>query len=199
MRAGLHAVEDSVEVGAMNRQTILAGLLVLGTISAAEAHDRERHDPQTYLGAGFADFAVDAQDFGYDADDNGVKLLAGFKINDYLAAELGYLGGARIVDEGLFDVEQVDLRALSGSIVGRLPVTSTLSIFGKVGVARYQLDFDWLVDGRIVESDRIRDDELIYGFGLTADLGSRFQIRGEYEAIDKAFDVISISGVFKFR
>lgn len=183
----------------MNRQTILAGLLVLGTTGVAHAHDRERHEPQTYLGAGVAEFSVDERDFGYEADDNGIKLIAGFNINDYLAAELGYLGGARLVDEGLFDVEQVDLRALSGSIAGRLPVTSTLGVFAKVGVARYQLDFDWLVDGRVVDSDRVRDDELIYGFGLTADLGSRFQVRGEYEAIDKAFDVISISGVFKFR
>lgn len=183
----------------MNKQTLLASLLVFGTIGVANAHDRERHDPHTYLGAGFAEFSVDAKDFGYDADDNGLKLVAGFRINDFLAAELGYLGGARIVDEGLFDTEQVDLRALSGSIVGRVPVGSTLALFGKVGVARYQLDFDWLVDDRVVESDRIRDDELIYGFGITADLGHRFQVRGEYEAIDKAFNVISISGVFKFR
>jgi len=180
-------------------KTLLAGLLAFGMIGVANAHERERHDPQTYLGAGFAEFSVDTKDFGYEADDNGVKLVAGFKINDYFAAELGYLGGARIVDEGLFDIEQVDLRALSGSVLGRIPVGSTLALFGKVGVARYQLDFDWLVDGRVVESDRVRDDELIYGFGVTADLGQRFQLRGEYEAIDKAFDVISISGVFKFR
>lgn len=183
----------------MNKQALLAGLLVFGVLGVANAHDRGSREPQTYLGAGVAEFAVDEQDFGYEADDNGVKLVAGFKINEFLAAELGYLGGARIVDEGPFDVEQVDLRALSGSILGRVPVGSTLAVFGKVGVARYQLDFDWLVDGRVVESDRVRDDELIYGFGITADLGRRFQLRGEYEAIDKAFDVISISGVFKFR
>lgn len=183
----------------MNKHTAVAALLVFGMIGAASAHDRGRHDPQTYLGAGVAEFSVDEEDFGYEADDNGLKLVAGFKINQYLAAELGYLGGARIVDVGFFDTEQVDLRALSGSVVGRLPIGSTLSVFGKLGVARYQLDFDWLEDGRIVDSDRVRDDELIYGFGLMADLGNRFQIRGEYEAIDKAFDVISISGVFKFR
>jgi Outer membrane protein beta-barrel domain len=183
----------------MNKQTFLAGLLMLGAITTATAHERDHEGRRSYLGAGFAELSVDDEDFGYEADDNGFKLIAGVEFNKYLAAELGYLGGATLVDPGLFDVEEVDLRAVTGSIVGRFPLTSTISMFGKVGVARYEMDFRWLIDEEIVDADRFRDDELIYGFGLSAHLGDRFEVRGEYEAIENAFDVISINGVLKFR
>jgi OmpA-OmpF porin, OOP family len=184
----------------MNKQTLLAGILICSVSAAAVARDRHGHhqDSRTYLGVGFAEFAVDEKDFGYDADDNGFKLIAGFKFNDYFAAELGYLGGATIVDEGPFDTEEVDLRALTGSLVGRWPLTSVISVFGKLGVAKYETDFRLLVDDDVVATDRFRDNDIIYGGGVIASLGERFELRGEYEAIEDTFDVISISGVFKF-
>jgi Outer membrane protein beta-barrel domain len=184
----------------MNKQTLLAGILSIGMCATASAHDRDPHHEgsHTYLGAGFADFAVDEKDFGYDADDNGFKLIAGFAFNDYFAAEVGYLGGATIVDEGFFDTEEVELSALTGSLVGRLPITSVLSLFGKLGVAQYETDFRLLVDEDVIATARFRDNEMIYGGGIIATLGTRFELRGEYEAIEDTFDVISLSGVFKF-
>jgi len=183
----------------MNKQLIVASLAMLACMSTAGARDRH-HDEEasTYMGAGFAEFTVDDQDFGYEADDNGLKLLAGYEFNDYFAVELGYLGGAKIVDEGLFDTEEVDLRALSGSLVGRLPVTSKVSMFAKLGVARYEADFRWWIDGDVIDADRFRDNEMIYGVGLVLRPRHRFEIRGEYEAIEDAFDVMSVSGVFRF-
>lgn len=184
----------------MNAQSLWVGALLFGLAATANARDRHHHHDRgsTYLGAGFAEFAVDEQDFGYEADDNGLKLIAGFEFNDFFAVELGYLGGATVVDEGLFDTEEVDLRAVTGSLVGRLPVSSIVSVFGKLGVARYELDFLWSIDGDVIEVDRFRDNEMIYGFGLLLQPSRRFEVRGEYEAIEDAFDVISVSGVFRF-
>jgi len=183
----------------MSKQLLVASLAVLACTSTANARDRHHDEqPRTYLGAGFAEFSVDDEDFGYEADDNGLKLLAGYEFNDYFAVEVGYLGGAKIVDEGLFDTEEVDLRAISGSLVGRLPLTSTVSMFGKLGVARYEADFRWSIDGDVIDADRFRDNEMTYGVGLVLQPSSRFEIRGEYEAIEDAFDVMSVSGVFRF-
>jgi OmpA-OmpF porin, OOP family len=183
----------------MNKNAVLVGLVLLGATMSASAHDPGPHQSSSYVGAGFAGFTVDERDFGYEADDNGFKLIAGFEFNQYFATELGYLGGATIVDRGPFDVEEVELRALTGSLVGRIPITSTLSVFGKAGIAQYQLDFELLIDDDVIDADRFRDNELIYGFGISAHLGDSFELRGEYEAIEDAFDVISISGVFRFR
>ena len=182
----------------MNKQLIVASLVLLTVASSATAHERRHEDSSTYLGVGFAEFSVDDEDFGYEADDNGLKLTAGFALNDFLAVELGYLGGATIVDEGLFDTEEVDLRAVSGSLVGRLPVTSIVSMFAKLGVARYEADFRWSIDGDVIDADRFRDNAMIYGAGLVVQPSSRSEIRGEYEAIEDAFDVMSVSAVFRF-
>ena len=82
--------------------------------------------------------------------------------------------------------------------MGRLPITSVLSLFGKLGVAHYETDFRLLIDEDVIATDRFRDNEMIYGGGIIASLGERFELRGEYEAIEDTFDVISLSGVFRF-
>src|SRR5687767_1795706 len=116
----------SVEEGAMNKQTILAGLLLLGVMSAASAHDRDHagndDGDRSYLGAGLAELSVDDEDFGYEESDNGFKIFGGYEFNEYFAAELTYIGGATVIDETLFPIEEVDLRALSATFIARAPL-----------------------------------------------------------------------------
>jgi OmpA-OmpF porin, OOP family len=187
----------------MNKQTILARLLIpallaVGMSATASAHDHGEGDHKSYLGAGFAELSVDDDDFGYEADDKGFKIFGGYEFNDYFAAELSYIGGATVIDETLFPTEEVDLRALSATFIARAPLTSGISMFGKVGMARYETDFTWTDRGDILGTDRIRDNELTYGFGLAMSFGHKFEIRGEYETIENAFETISVSGLFRF-
>ena len=187
----------------MNKQTILAGLLAFGVIGAANAHEgghpSDRGTNGSYLGAGFADLSVDDEDFGYEESDKGFKIFGGYEFNEYFAAELSYLGGATIIDATLFPVEQVDLRALSATFIARAPLTSNISMFGKVGMARYETDFRWTDDfGYVLDADRFRDNELTYGFGLALSFGRKFELRGEYETIENAFETLSISGLIRF-
>jgi OOP family OmpA-OmpF porin len=191
-----------VEEGAMNKQTILAGLLLLGVMSAASAHDRDHagnHDgDRSYLGAGLAELSVDDEDFGYEESDNGFKIFGGYEFNEYFAAELTYIGGATVIDETLFPIEEVDLRALSATFIARAPLTSSISMFGKVGIARYETDLRWTDGYDVIEADRFRDNELTYGFGLALSFGHKFELRGEYETIENAFEVMSVSGLIRF-
>lgn len=187
----------------MNKQTILAGLLACGMIGAANAHDGAHHGDRSgngsYLGAGFAELSVDDEDFGYEESDKGFKIFGGYEFNEYFAAELGYVGGATVIDATLFPVEFVDLRALSATFIARAPLTSNISMFGKVGMARYEADFNWTDDfGYVLDSDRVRDNELTYGFGLALSFGRKFEIRGEYETIENAFETLSVSGLIRF-
>jgi OOP family OmpA-OmpF porin len=182
----------------MNKQTILAGLLMVGMISVASAHDRDHEGDRSYIGAGFAEFSVDDEDFGYEESGNGFKIFGGYEFNDYFAAELSYIGGATVIDETLFPIEEADLRALSAAFVARAPLTSHISMFGKVGLARYETDFRWTDGYDVLDADRFRDNELTYGFGLALSFGHKFEIRGEYEAIENAFEVMSVSGLIRF-
>lgn len=187
----------------MKTHTVIASLIMLGLTASASAHDRfDDHDHElggSYLGGGLSELSVNATDFGYDAEDDGFKLFAGYEFNDFLAVEIGYLGGATIVDHGPFDTERVDLRAATAMLIGRVPLTSSIAIFGKVGGARYETDFRWTIDGELIDAARFRDNELAYGFGLALGAGGSFEIRGEYEAIENAFDAISLSALFRFR
>jgi OOP family OmpA-OmpF porin len=192
-----------VEDGAMKKQTILSALFMCAMIGTASAHEQDHkkdHDVGgSYLGAGFADLSVDDENFGYEASDDGFKVFGGYAFNDYFATELTYIGGATLIDATLFPVEIVDLRALSATFVVRAPVVANISMFGKVGMARYEADFVWTDDfGRILEADRFRDNELTYGFGLAVNFGRKFEIRGEYEAIEDAFETLSLSGLIRF-
>jgi OOP family OmpA-OmpF porin len=189
------------------KQTIRTGLLipvvlVLGTsaTATATAHDRDagHEGGKSYLGAGIAELSVDDDDFGYEADDNGFKIFGGYEFNEYFAAELSYIGGATVIDETLFPTEEVDLRALSATFIARAPLTSSISMFGKVGMARYETDFRWTDGGYVLGADRVRDNELTYGFGLALSFGHKFEIRGEYETIENAFEVMSVNGLFRF-
>jgi OmpA-OmpF porin, OOP family len=182
----------------MNKRTMTAGLLLLGMLSTAHAHDDDRRDYKSYLGGGFTEFSVDDDDFGYEASDKGIKIFGGYEFNEYFAAELSYVGGATVIDETLFPIEEVDLRALSATFIARAPLTSHISMFGKVGAARYEKDFRWFDDFGVLDTDRVRDNELTYGFGLALSFGRKFEIRGEYETIENAFEVMSISGLLRF-
>ena len=187
----------------MKNQMILAGLFMCGWVGGASAHEkdnkRDHNGSGSYLGAGFADLSVEDENFGYEASDDGFKVFAGYAFNDYFATELGYVGGATLIDATLFPVEIVDLRALSATFVVRAPVVANFSMFAKVGMASYEADFVWTDDfGRILEADRFRDNELTYGFGLAVHFGHKFEIRGEYEAIEDAFETLSLSGLIRF-
>lgn len=203
--ARMLAVLKAQEGSAMKRQMLIAGLIVLGTTATttAAAYDRNRHHDRvggtSYIGGGISELSVNDADFGYDARDDGFKIFAGYEFNELFAAEIGYLDGATIVDVGPFDTEHVDLRAVTAMLVGRVPLTSSVAIFGKFGGARYETDFRWTIDGDVIDKARFRDNELAYGFGLVVGAGGSFEIRGEYEAIENAFDAISLSAMFRFR
>lgn len=186
----------------MKTHTMMTALIMLGMTASASAHDRFQHGDEiggSYLGGGISELSVNDSDFGYDARDDGFKVFAGYQFNEIFAAEIGYLGGATLVDRGPFDTEHVDLSAVTAMLVSRFPLTSSVSIFAKVGAARYETDFHWTIDDEWIDAARFRDDELAYGFGLALGTGGSFEIRGEYEAIEDTFDAISVSALFRFR
>lgn len=185
----------------MKTHTMTATVLMLGMTASAAAHDRFHDGDELrgpYLGGGVSELSVNDSDFGYDARDKGFKVFAGYQFNEIFAAEIGYLGGATLVDRGTFDTEHVDLSAVTAMLVSRFPLTSTVSIFAKVGAARYETDFHWTIGDEWIDAARYRDDELAYGFGLALGAGREFEIRGEYEAIEDTFDAISVSALIRF-
>jgi len=179
--------------------------LALTTAMAAQADV----PPGFYAGAsigttklsdsGFESVAIDADD-----SDTGLKIFGGYSFNDNFAVELSYFdlgevrGGFSDPFFGDFNFE-VGVSGLNASAVGRLPVSDTFSLFGKLGVASY--DVDAHVSGDFgTGSDSQSETDMTYGIGAALSLG-QWELRAEYEAINVDngdADMISVGAMYRF-
>ena len=142
----------------------------------------------------------DIEGFGIDADTTAYRFVLGYQLGDVLSFEAGYHSFGKFDEE--FDiagaVTDVTLRADGYTVGGTLglPVTDTLSLFGRAGA------FIWDADARVggVRLSLPEDTNAYYGGGAGVAVTDRFSLIGDwtrYEFEDANSDVISIG--FKYR
>jgi OOP family OmpA-OmpF porin len=156
--------------------------------------------------------ALQTQALNLDNDDTGWKVLAGYSFNKWLSVEGGY------ADLGDFSAlatlkpagTQYSEAAVSGAhidLVGKLPLTTRLSAFGRFGIGNTRVEQDFSpVRNPYFSSHTERDYHEKYGIGLEYSLTDAFALRGEYERfkiddnriIDNHTDMLSLGVVFKF-
>lgn len=140
-----------------------------------------------YAGLGIGQATV--KDSPFKDDDMGFKVFGGYAFNQNIAAEIEYLDGGTAKDQGV----KVDTSVFSVSALGTLPLNEQFSLFARLGYGSWKLD----VKGGPNEDD----EDLVYGLGAAFNVGSQFQIRAEWEAVDvssASYDYIGVSGVYKF-
>ena len=129
--------------------------------------------------------------------------IGGYRINDFFAVEgtlVGYTNDE--FDDGFDGDADVRFGAVTGSLVGIIPVDETFEIFARVGLFAGESEVD---DRLNFFTDRNERDESgpLWGAGMNFNLGSRnqFTIRIDYEQYDTdAFDDIrSVSGGFIYN
>jgi OOP family OmpA-OmpF porin len=185
----------------MYKRVALNGLAVLGLLAGASAYAEQA--PGFYAGVGIGQATLEVDDVDFDASDTAFKVFGGYNFNDNFAAEVSYFdGGAPSEDfefQGFTGSVEGELTGLVFSAVGRIPVSESFAIFGKVGYASYDLTATARIDD-VSSSASDSGNDLSYGAGVAFSFG-QFDLRGEYEAIDAdggAFNVLSVSGVFRF-
>ncbi len=159
-----------------------AAIAVLGAVSlAAMAPRAGAADNGFYLGAGITqtNFDLEVDDLSDDSDDNGYKIIAGWRPLDFFAVEANYsdLGG---FDE---DGVSVDSSVLSVNAL-LLAEIGIVDLYARAGYA------NWDSKISVSEVGSVSDDgwEPIYGAGVGVHFGS-FGLRAEYEYISvDAFD-----------
>lgn len=173
------------------------------TVGAAAQADVQ---PGFYAGAAFGSTTIDDDGFdaiGFDDSDTGFKVFGGYDFNPYFAIEASYFDfgeGSGTFDDvilGSFDFD-VGVSGFDASAVGTLPVSDSLSVFGKVGVASYDIDAHVTVPG--FGSGSESESDMTYGAGVALDFG-QFGVRLEYEAInvdDGEASMLSIGGFYRF-
>jgi OOP family OmpA-OmpF porin len=185
----------------MYKRIALNGLAIASLAFGAAAHADVA--PGYYAGLSLGQGSIDVE--GLDESDTAFKLFGGYTFNEYFAVEASYIDGGSpeksVAMFGLRSAISADVSALNVSAVGRLALNDAFTLFGKAGLARYE------VDGSIrVEDDWFGDwyemsfedsgTELSFGVGGEYSFG-QFGLRAEYESIED-LSVLSIGGTYRF-
>ena len=174
------------------RKQILTGLvatLALTTLPAVAA------DNGIYLGASVGQSGLQIDDFDYDADATGYKLIAGWRFLDWLAVEGNYIDFGSGDDTVAGTKIETEADGFSLSAVGFLPI-GPVDLFARVGAV------DWSADLSSPGFGRGSDDgtDLTYGIGAQFRVWS-LSIRAEYEMFDVSdadLDMISVGVTWTF-
>lgn len=135
-----------------------------------------------YLGGSVGQANVQDQDelsgFELDSDDNGFKLIAGFRPLDFLGFELNYVDLGKPQDTiGGVDVE-IDANGIDAFAVGFLPLPF-MDLFLKAGLISW--DAEASVEGFGSVSDS--GEDFAWGAGAQLRFGS-VAVRAEYEQFE---------------
>ncbi|NJO13565.1 MAG: porin family protein [Gammaproteobacteria bacterium] len=126
----------------MHKRLGLTALTTLATLGLMAANAAQAADaaPGFYAGVSIGNASAEDDDSGFDGDDTGFKLFGGYSFNQNFAVELAYFnGGAPDDNFGSINVE-LETTGFIGSAVGRLPVSDTVTLFGKIGFASYDVE-----------------------------------------------------------
>lgn len=105
-----------------------------------------------------------------EVDDSGAAfaLFGGHHINEVLALEFAWVD----VGEASKDTVKVEVSTLQAGLIGRVPISNNLALFGEVGLARWE--FDMQSSGSSGSDD---DIDVYFGFGGDYLINSRSTIR----------------------
>jgi OOP family OmpA-OmpF porin len=186
---------------------LAAGLALMAT--AATADDLKG----LYAGIGIGSTSVDGAG-PVDDSDTSFKIFGGYAFNRFLALELSYLDGGTAKESAdllfpgmprLSIFDEVENKIVNLSVLGNLPLTQSLSLFGKLGYAYIDTESKTSVfqgsASFIISLDDNERKELSYGVGATYSFSRSFQLRAEYEGFDvsrSGLSAISLSGILRF-
>ena len=117
------------------------------------------------------------------ADDTGFKFLGGYQFHKNIAAEVAY--------GMLIDKDNVEVTTMEAVAVGIFPVTPNISLLGKLGFAKVDVETPG------ASSD---DIELTYGFGVQWDVLRNLGLRAGWQRYDadSEVDYLNVGVVWRF-
>jgi opacity protein-like surface antigen len=160
----------------------MLGATAMAASAGALAQKQQAATQGFYVGGDIGKFDIDTE------DDTAFKIFGGYQINRHFAAEFGY--------SSLFDKNGGEITAWELVGVGMYPLGNNFSIFGKLGLAKW--DASACAFG-ICASDNGTD--LTFGVGVQYDLNPKFAIRGQWQRYDidsEDGDLFSIGVIYKF-
>jgi opacity protein-like surface antigen len=153
-----------------NLKYLALGLILVGAGAIAQATEVGRGYVSGFIGQSELD--VD----GFDDDDTSFRFGGGYRLNENFAVEGYYIDyGEAETTFGRFRAT-AEATAFQFQAVGLLPVSSTVDLYGKLGLALW--DAELSVSGFEADDD---GTDLVFGFGANFNIRERITLRVEYE------------------
>ena len=185
----------------INRLSIVAGVLILALFS-----DTAVAQSGFYVYGAFGNTDTDVSLGGLnrvDDDNSSFALGAGYELTRNISLEGAYL------DFGSHDGEtdcppgitclvipvsaQADLTGISLSLIGSIPLTDSLDVYGKVGFVSWDVDFEG-----ISSAFDTSGEDLLYGAGLRWSIDDHWKVFAEYGRVELDLDTASIGVSYHF-
>ncbi len=115
-----------------------------------------------------------------DSSDTSARLDVGYQFTPNVGAELGYTSFGTLLDahDNNIDASQ-DVSAWTLSALGTLPFAERFGIFGRAGIAGYNVSNSGTVQGVAVKDDN--STKPYFGLGVKFELTDNWMLRAEYQ------------------
>jgi OOP family OmpA-OmpF porin len=173
---------------------ITAALAMMSVVLAPAAFSQNQEEVSGfYLGGGVGQFNAQIDDVDqidntidkWDEDDTAYKVFAGYRLNRFLAFEADYINlgkpsGAAVPG---FNVD-ASVDGFAPYVVGTVPLGQYFEVFGRLGYYFYDSNLrqEDALNGRVQFDEESQD--LVWGGGIGASIGEKFNVRLEYERFD---------------
>ena len=167
---------------------------VSNTYAAPQRAPRVSQNRGGYAGFGFGSSELTSVNGDESFEDTNIRAHLGYQLNRYFAVEAGV--SVLPMDDLLGDV--ADFTGVDVAVLAKLPVTSRMSAYAKVGY----WDWDISVPYRSQYYDvYVGDTDLLYGVGVDYQVSSRLTLRLDatrYEIGDTEIDTVNGSLSYSF-
>lgn len=136
-----------------------------------------------------------------DESDTAYSIGVGFDLNQFAAIEVAYRDFGSGQDSGIgsdefgdFDwTDTLSASAFQASVVGKLPVSNSVDLFGRVGFANLEVDYD-TNEGGFKTSESNSKTRGLFGIGASYNLTPELALRAEYNQYAK-WDGLKLSAL----
>ena len=177
----------------MNLKSIAAFALLCGALVPVAMAQEQQEASGFYLGAGVGQFNADIDNVddvdstvdNWSEDDTAYKVFAGYRLNRFLGLEVDYINLGKPSGEVVpgFNVD-TSVDGFAPYVVGTIPLGPYFEIYGRAGYYFYDANTRMTdtLDNRVSFDEESQD--FVYGGGIGANIGEKFNVRFEYEKFD---------------
>lgn len=172
------------------RPLLTAALLTLAAICTPALSQ----DAGWFAGLGIGQLRTDdacaggaGPSFTCDHKNTAWKIFGGYQLNAYFGFELGLVDfGEAPASFAGFGPATARTRVVEALLVGTVPLSQRLAVFGKAGIFQWDMDFE-MATGFVGSADASGKDHT-YGLGLKYGLSRNVGVRLEWQRYNKVGD-----------